>query len=105
MLKGEFNERITAIGASENLAEIREMLTQLSDDVSLDYDRQAELQTQNETLLSDNESLRQANMKLFLRVGESKSEAETVKSNTGIDRAENQKRSFENLFNEKGELK
>jgi regulator of replication initiation timing len=91
-------ERITAIGSCEDEAERRELLTQLGEDAGKDYDRITELETQNGQLTSDNESLRSANMKLFLRVGDHK--AEDKEKSDDIE-----KKDFKNLFNEKGELK
>lgn len=101
MQKNDFLERIKTIGALEDVTEIREQLVQLSDDTSKDYDTLGELQTKHDTLLSDNEALRQANMKLFLRIGE-KTEPNTPQ----VDKEKPvQKLEFKNLFNEKGELK
>lgn len=91
-------ERITAIGSCEDEAERRELLTQLGEDAGKDYDRITELETQNGQLTSDNENLRSANMKLFLRVGDHK--AEDKKDSDGVE-----KREFKNLFNEKGGIK
>ena len=91
--------KIKEIGTCEDETQRRELLTQLEEAVSSDYDRLTELETTNETLNSDNESLRSANMKLFLRVGDHKA--------GGTDPIEEpkEKREFKNLFNEKGGIK
>ena len=105
MDKQEFLTRITAIGTCEDEVERRELLSALSEDVGKDYDNLASLSDRNKTLSDDNETLRSANMKLFLRVGESKDDSERKKDETGIDDKEKEKRDFKDLFNEKGELK
>ena len=105
MEKQEFLNRITAIGSCDDDAQRRELLTQLSEDASKDYDNLATLTETNQTLLNDNETLRSANMKLFLRVGEEKDPDARKKDDTGIDGKKTEKRSFTNLFNEKGGIK
>lgn len=99
MDKTEFNNRITAIGSCEDDAERRELLAQLLEDGSSDYDRLTEFETSNAQLKQDNEDLRSANMKLFLRVGDNKKPSKDDLDDTP------EKRDFKNLFNEKGELK
>lgn len=105
MLKDDFLSRITEIGSCEDDVQRRELLSQLSEEAGKDYDNLATLEATNRTLSDDNEKLRSANMKLFLRVGESKDPAEKVKDETGIKEGDKTKRSFDNLFNEKGVLK
>lgn len=102
MLKDEFLQKITEIGTCEDEVERRELLTSLSEGVSEDYDNLAKLSEDNKTLADANESLRDANMKLFLRVGESKTKEETQGISTSI---EDNKRSFSSLFDEKGGIK
>ena len=104
MLKQDFLDKITEIGACDDDVQRRELLAQLSDEASKDYDELSTLTETNRTLTSDNETLRSANMKLFLRVGGKESD-DATKDETGIDNKEKEKRSFNNLFNEKGELK
>lgn len=105
MQREEFINRITEIGANEDIAIIRQQLTELSDVVAADYQQHETTQQQNATLQQDNETLRAANMKLFLQVGESKTKEEQIKDQTGIDTQKPVKREFKNLFNDKGELK
>lgn len=105
MEKQEFVNRLTAIGTCEDETHRRELIAQLTEDASTDYDNLATLTATNETLQNDNESLRSANMKLFLRLGEEKDDAQRKKDNTGIDDKPKEKRKFSDLFNEKGELK
>lgn len=105
MEKQEFLDRITEIGTCEDDVRRRELLASLSDEAGKDYDTITTLTESNEALQNDNETLRDANMKLFLRVGEEKTQHERKKDNTGIDEQPKEKRSFDDLFNEKGGLK
>lgn len=105
MQKQDFLDKITEIGKCEDDATRRELLTQLSEDASKDYDEITRLTTENETLTTNNETLRDANMKLFLRVGADKSENERKKDETGVGGEDKKKREFKDLFDEKGGLK
>ena len=100
MDKVAFIEKIKEIGSCEDDAQRRELLTQLQEEGEKDYDNLLSLQEKNESLSSDNESLRSANMKLFLRVGEQRSP-----SPSPTDDEDKPKREFKNLFNEKGGIK
>lgn len=100
MDKVTFQNKLKAIGTCEDEAQRRELLTQLEEEASSDYDRLSELQTTNETLTSDNETLRSANMKLFLRVGDHNKSDKKDDFDEGKE-----KREFKNLFNEKGGIK
>lgn len=99
MDKVELNTRIQEIGTCEDSAQRLELLTQLRENLETDYDKLSNLETQNNQLSSDNEDLRSANMKLFLRIGEHK---EPVKEPFEEPK---EKRQFQNLFNEKGTIK
>lgn len=100
MDKDTLISRITEIGTCEDEAHRRELLTQLQDEASADYDRMTELETSNSNLTNDNEKLREANMKLFLRVGESgKGKIDPTTE------PEPPKREFKDLFDEKGRIK
>lgn len=105
MDKQEFITRMTAIGTCTDDVQRREFISALREEAESDYDRIDTLTAQNETLSNDNETLRSANMKLFLRVGSSKDEGERSKDETGIDDKPKDKRKFDDLFNEKGEIK
>ena len=99
MDKVEINSRIQAIGQCEDETQRLELLTQLQEGLDTDYDRLSDLETQNNQLSSDNEELRAANMKLFLRIGEQRAPAKEPFEE------EKPKREFKNLFNEKGTIK
>lgn len=105
MEKQEFLDLMNNIGTCEDEVQRRELIASAIEGASADYDSLAELTTKNENLTSDNEKLRDANMKLFLRVGESKQSDEMKKDTTGIDNKEIQKKDFKDLFDEKGGIK
>lgn len=105
MEKQDFLNRLSEIGTCEDEVQRRELIASLQDDASKDYDNLTSLTEENSNLTTKNEELMQANMKLFLRVGESKNQDEVNKGNTGIDNKVPEKRQFKDLFNEKGGLK
>lgn len=104
MDKSEFIQAIQSIGTCEDEVQRRTLLTELEANVSSVFDTNSELTEKYATLQNDNESLRSANMKLFLRIGEQKSDTQATKDVTGIDNDEPVKRDFKDLFNEKGGL-
>ena len=102
MDKAEFLNKIKEIGTCEDEATRRTLLTEMSDDVSAVFDRAENLETENQSYIDANERLREANMKLFLQVGEDR---ESTDSNQNHEESEQPKRKFEDLFNEKGDIK
>ena len=104
MDKQAFVDLVQKIGTCEDEVQRREMLANMQDEVSAVFDTNETLTTQNTTLTQNNEQLREANMKLFLRVGESKSQAEQFKDGTGLEKPK-EKLKFDDLFNDKGGLK
>ena len=100
MTRDEFLSQITQIGTCEDETERRSMLNALRDETTALFDTVDNLTTQNNTLSENNESLRKANMELFVQAGSSRSPIDTTDPTP-----EPQKRSFDNLFNEKGDLK
>ena len=105
MDKETFNEKIKAIGTCEDEAERRTMLAELSEEAGKIFDDNITLTEKNKSVIDDNEKLRSANQKLFLMVGADKSESQRVEDQTGLKQETKEPRKFENLFNEKGELK
>lgn len=103
MDKESIISKITEIGTCEDEATRRELLTAFQEDVCKDYEEHASIKATNEQLTSDNEALRNANMKLFLRVGEKKS-ADEIAKNKGFEEPE-KKLEFKDLFDEKGNIK
>ena len=101
MNKTDFISRIQAIGTCEDDSQRRTLLSDLQTDCETDYDRLENLETENTQLKTDKEDLQKANMKLFLKTTE-KATPEEKPGNEG-DNEEPLK--YENLFNEKGDLK
>ena len=82
-------------------AESREsLIDRISEAVNTVYDANDTLSNSNAEYVRANEQLRSANMKLFTQIG-----AEPVKTETKPQEEEPKKLSFDDLFNEKGELK
>ena len=99
MTKQEYTERLQAIGTEADEAQRRELIAQLIEDGGADYDSFTTTSAERDQLRSDNETLREANMQLFLRVG-TKKEPDTKPSDPP-----KAKPKFEDLFNEKGGIK
>lgn len=79
---------------------IADLLSELSDgygELSASFD---DITLKNQKLTHDNESLRDTNMRLFLRVGQ-----ENSGGDDDVTEGTEKKLKFEDLFNEKGELK
>ena len=100
LTKQEFLDRIQAIGACEDDVERRTLLADLSADGAGIYDEFDTAETARKTAEADNEKLRAANMKLFLRVGDHKEPEQPADPEPPKE-----KRKFENLFNAKGDIK
>lgn len=93
------------LATPDNQARASELLTELSDTVTNLSVRVSE-QASEITRLSDaNSELTRVNGKLFLKVGHPAGQAETEPQPTGTDTGEKLDLKFEDLFNEKGELK
>lgn len=105
MTKEEILAKIQEAGTTESETDRREILAQLSDCISADYDNFSEVTKQVEQLTNDNETLRSANMKLFLRVG-GKTPEESIKDTAGVETEKpKEKLKFDDLLDDKGELK
>ncbi len=101
MDKETFLNVIKEIGTLEDDVERRTKLTELSDNISAIFDENYTLTETNKKYAEDNEKLRSANMQLFLRVGENKEESTQAE----YEEKEQEPRKFENLFDDKGNLK
>ncbi len=100
MTKEEHTEKIMEIKKLVHDTDdgtITKVLADLCDDYGVIMSNLDEVKLSNEKLQKDNESLRDTNMRLFLRVGgdQPKETQQPAEVN----------QSFEELFNEKGELK
>lgn len=96
--RDEFLHNITEIGTLEDLSDLRARLTELSDEVIGLYDAHDTLKASNEKFEADNKKLQEYNMQLFLRVGGQQKKKEPEAKQT-------EEMKYENLFNDKGELK
>lgn len=106
MDKQEYLDRLTEIGTCESDEERRALIAEIHSEAERLYDSNSELSANNTQLENDMESLRAANMKLFLQVGERRTPADIKRDETGIkDEPPKEKRNFTDLFNEKGEIK
>jgi predicted nuclease with TOPRIM domain len=112
MDKESFIDAIQSIGLCEDAVERRTLLTNLQDEVTKVYDEmetdKTTINTLNETINSkDGEisALQKANMDYFTRLSSQKSETQKLQDSTGIKPEEVKTKKFEDLFNEKGELK
>lgn len=97
--KQEMIDYIKSIGTCSDESERLSMLLNLESDMGEVFDQHDQLQTMNANLTTENKKVKEANMALFLKVGqqsepnpEPKPEPKTTLS-------------YENLFNEKGALK
>lgn len=102
MTKEEMLAKLQAIGTLEDDVQRRTLITEIVEDVNGIYDSNATLTEANAQFEKDNESLRSANMQLFLKIGGG-TKTEPI-DKVGEEKKEPELK-FENLFNEKGELK
>ena len=100
MDKDTFLERIKEIGTCDDEVKRREILSEVSDEISKIYDINNDLSSTNETLKNDIEKVRETNMQLFLKVEGQKTEKEPDVVEEPTERLR-----FEDLFNEKGMIK
>ena len=105
MKKEEFLEIVKEIGTIEDEVERRTKLTELTESVSTIFDVNTDLEEKNKKFEEDNEKLRSANMQLFLRVGANKTEKEIKEDQVGQADDDKEPRKFEDLFDDKGNLK
>lgn len=105
MDKDAFLEMVKEIGTLENDVDRRTKLSELTDGVSAIFDSNTSLMEENNKYKEDNEKLRSANMQLFLRVGSEKTPEEVRNDNLGAEVKEKEPRKFEDLFDDKGNLK
>lgn len=104
MDKNEFLQAIREIGTCEDDVIRRDKLNDLQNNISSIFDENLSLTERNTSLTADNETLRSANMKLFLQVGSDDTDEPNTPKPSEEEKPK-EKRKFEDLFNEKGELK
>lgn len=98
MTRDELFQAITDLGTITDEAERRTRLVTISDEVKAVYDSKETLTTDNAKLVDDNKKLQEYNMKLFLRVSGEQKTPEDPKPQGETPK-------YEDLFNEKGEIK
>jgi hypothetical protein len=93
-------QELRTITASEkpDVARVTEILTTISEDYGTQLAQVDDFKLKNDKLTNDNSNLQRVNMELFLKVGTPKPQ----ENNGGQPTPQV---SFDNLFNEKGDLK
>ena len=104
MEKAEMIEKITAIGTCEDDVERRTLLAEFQTEATKDYDSFADSSSKNDELTAEITKLQEANMKLFLQIGSQDDNVSKGSEGSGAEESE-EKLKFEDLFDEKGELK
>lgn len=106
MTKDEIIEKLTNIGTVEDEVERRDLLTSVIDEVNGQYDIFESTKTENESLKDENQKLVDYNRKLFMRVNIDETPETIQQDLTGnTDSQVKEPRKFEDLFDEKGNLK
>lgn len=100
MNKEQFTERLQAIGTETDEGQRLELIAQLIEDGGADYDDHAAAITARDQAQQQVTSLQETNKKLLLRVGTKKEPDQPDPNNKPPE-----KRSFKDLFNEKGGIK
>lgn len=98
MNRDELLQALTDLGTIEDGAELRNRLTTISDEVRAVLDSNDALTASNATLEQNNKTLQEYNMQLFLRVGGPHKDPNPAPPPTDTPK-------YEDLFDEKGELK
>ena len=100
MTKDEFITKLTTIGTSQDEAERRTLITELTDDAVSIFDANETLTQANSKYAEDNKKLQEHNMRLFLKVSDQSKPTPQVEEPKPTENLK-----YENLFNDKGELK
>ena len=103
MNKNDFISRLQAIGTCEDDVQRRTLLSELQTECETDYDRLETLETDNAQLNKDKEDLQKANMQLYLRT--TTPVTQPTQNNSGSEGDNDEPLKYENLFDEKGDLK
>lgn len=100
MSREEFEQLITEIGTCEDTAQIRAMLGDLKEKMNAQYDSFDSVSQERDSLKTENEDIRKANMKLFLQVGNKEKPEPKDPEPKGDGELK-----YEDLFDDKGGLK
>lgn len=99
MTRDELLQKLTEIGTTDDAAQRRQMITEVTDEVKGVYDSNETLTTANTKYEADNKKLQEYNMQLFLKVGGQQKQKEPE------EKKPTEELKYENLFDEKGEIK
>lgn len=99
LTKEELAEKLTGLGTAQDDAERRVLITELTDGLNEILDANNNLQAANTKFEADNKKLQEYNMQLFLKVGSQTKQPEVQAE------PERETPKYEDLFNDKGELK
>lgn len=91
------------LSTPDNQASISEILTRLSEDYEQVLNESETASNRVTELTANNEKLRSVNADLFLKVGTT--DKKTVHTETETEENQGEELTFDNLFNDKGELK
>lgn len=97
--KDELLARLTDIGTTADDAERRSLLTLISEDINAVYDANETLTAANTKFEADNKKLQEYNMQMFLKLGNQTKQPVQEKTE------QKEVLKYEELFNDKGELK
>lgn len=100
MTRDELLAIITELGTIEDPAERRSKIVSITDEINSVYDSNESLTADKTKLEGDKKKLQEYNMELYLQIGSKKEEP---KEDPKEDPDENL--TYDNLFNEEGELK
>ena len=95
---------IKGLDSIEDEAERRDQLSTLTEEVSTVFDSYEAIKSEDEKLKEENNKLVEYNRKLFMKVGFEKDSTEVEKDKTGEDPVP-EPRKYEDLFDDKGNLK
>ena len=99
MNRAEFTERMQAIGTEEDETQRLTMIAQLIADGGNDYDAHEAAVTARDQALQRVQEVQEANMQLFLQIGQKDKQVEDP------NKQPPEKRSFKNLFDDQGGIK
>lgn len=102
-IKSKFTA-VLGMATPEQQANASEILTELSDEFESVLTESENNATKVTELTANNETLRSVNAKLFLRVGET-DKATHTETTPATETTNENKITFDDLFNEKGDLK
>lgn len=97
MTREEMLQKLTEIGTCEDDAQRRAMLTEVTEGVNGVFDSNDNLTKSNSDFEAKNKKLQEYNMELFLKVGGQQKKDDPKPQGEPLK--------YENLFNEKGDIK